>query len=120
VEENAAFAGAKSRQDALARFRERFQNSARTDAAIMKQWYVVRKTGLIPNPALPDFPGDQCPITQCVEEEPIAAGDRVALVKDPALVGEVIFRRNHSASVQFPGGGPARVYNLTELRRVVE
>ena len=120
AEEDAAFAGAKSRQDALARFRERFQNSARTDAAIMKRWYVVRKTGLIPNPALPDFPGDQCPITQCVEEEPIAAGDRVALVKDPALVGEVIFRRNHSASVQFPGGGPARVYNLTELRRVVE
>lgn len=51
----------------------------------------------------------------------IRPGDRVALLSDLDRVGEVAYVSpgGVSASVQFPGGGPARVFAIGDLRRVV-
>jgi len=59
------------------------------------------------------------PIDAC---GPIVRGDRVALVDDPGLVGTAVIVnvRSKFASVEFPGDrGPARVYPLSALRRVI-
>lgn len=59
------------------------------------------------------------PIDAC---EPIVRGDRVALVDDSERVGTAVIVNNRSkfASVEFPDDdGPARVYPLSALRRVI-
>jgi len=59
------------------------------------------------------------PIDAC---GPIVRGDRVALVDGPGLVGTAVIVnvRSKFASVEFPDDdGPARVYPLSALRRVI-
>ena len=59
------------------------------------------------------------PIDAC---EPIVRGDRVALVDDSERVGTAVIVnvRSKFASVEFPDDdGPARVYPLSALRRVI-
>jgi len=46
--ENAVLAGAMSRQEAIALFRERFPDTTRTDGAIRRQWYEVRPLATAP------------------------------------------------------------------------
>ncbi len=144
--------GATTPAEAVALYRAAYPGTARTDAAIKTRYHLkIRPRRHGAEGPLPDSAGDTVPVTQCDEPaskglygdaralhadmmdgmmcdkpidmcEPIAPGDRVALVTDPDRVGEVTFisKSGTSASVQFPGPGPARVYNLADLRRVAE
>ena len=149
-EQEEAMYEASTPAEAIHLYRAAYPGSSRTDAAIKSRYYQkIRPRRHGADGPLPDFAGDQVPVTQCEEPdskglygdaralhadlmdgmmcdrpidayEPIAVGDRVALVEVPGRIGEVEFVSKEHASVLFPGSGPARVFALDELRRVAE
>ena len=110
-EEEAVIRRAYCAAEAERLYSEAFPDSTRTAAAVTSRWYRLRDAGtlLAPDP-LPDFVGDVVPVTQC--EEPVfLPGDRVRLVNNPDIVGEVVYvaANGRYVSVQFPRPGPAKV-----------
>jgi hypothetical protein len=151
-EQEEAMYEASTPAEAIHLYRAAYPGSSRTDAAIKSRYYQkIRPRRHGADGPLPDFAGDQVPVTQCEEPagkglygdaralhadmmdgmmcdrpidacEPIVRGDRVALVDDPGLVGTAVIVnvRSKFASVEFPDDdGPARVYPLSALRRVI-
>jgi len=130
AEEDAALIQASAVADVVDRFREAFPDSERSDKAITSRFYRVRtRADRLHEAAPPAAPVEvvppvtrESPDLTAPLSAPIAPGDRVALVDDPGLVGTAVIVNNRSkfASVEFPGDrGPARVYPLSALRRVI-
>ena len=114
-DEDTAVAGAETWRDAVTAYRAAFPDTGRTDGAIKARW---KKLWQPPTPT-PDFAGDRAPVTQC--EEPVfLPGDRVRLVNNPDIVGEVVYvaANGRYASVQFPGPGPATVCAIDSIEGV--
>ena len=92
----------------------------RSRSAVTSRWYKLRAAGELIAPApTPDFVGDTTPVTQC--EVPVfLPGDRVRLVDNPDVVGEVVYvaASGQYASVQFPGPGPAKVCAIDSIEGV--
>ncbi|MDD3072001.1 MAG: hypothetical protein PHX88_12500, partial [Methanoculleus horonobensis] len=111
AEEDAAIRPATTAAESVPLYRSAVPDSGRSDVAIRTQWYKKVRPGLCEaRDPLPDFVGDVVPVTQC--EEPVfLPGDRVRLVNNPDIVGEVVYvaANGRYASVQFPGPGPAKV-----------
>jgi len=68
-------AATTSTKEAIAAYRARYPRSDRTDKSIQNVWGKARKatktaTAELPDPVVgvPDFPGDEYPITRCVED----------------------------------------------------
>ena len=120
AEEDAAIRDATTAAESVPLYRSAVPDSGRSDAAIRAQWYIKVRPGLCEaRDPLPDFDGDVAPVTQC--EEPVfLPGDRVRLVDNPDMVGEVVYVATNGryASVQFPGPGPATVCAIDSIEGV--
>ena len=118
--ENVAIRDATTAAESVALYRSAVPDSGRSDAAIRVQWYKKVRPGLCEaRDPLPDFAGDLVPVTQ--SEEPVfLPGDRVRLVDNPDMVGEVVYVATNGryASVQFPGPGPAKVCAIDSIEGV--
>lgn len=130
AEEDAALIQASAVADVVGQFREAFPDSERSDKAITSRFYRVRtRADRLHEAAPPAAPVEAVPPVTRERPDliaplsaPIAPGDRVALVDDPGLVGTAVIVnvRSKFASVEFPDDdGPARVYPLSALRRVI-
>jgi len=120
AEEDAAIRPATTAAESVTLYRSAVPDSGRSDAAILARWYRIVRPGLCEAPdPLPDFVGDVVPVTQ--SDEPVfLPGDRVRLVDNPDMVGEVVYvaANGRYASVQFPGPGPAKVCAIDSIEGV--
>lgn len=119
-EEDAAIRDATTVAESVTLYRSAVPDSGRSDAAIRARWYRIVRPGLAKTrDSLPDFVGDVVPVTQ--SDEPVfLPGDRVRLVDNPDMVGEVVYvaANGRYVSVQFPGPGPARVCAIDAIEGV--
>jgi len=106
--ENDLLRRAESAAASVPLYREEYPESARTDGAIKARWYYLRK---------------QSPAPAAVEGSEIAPGDQVILATAPEQVGTVRYVNGKKtyASVEFGDAesGPAHVYAIKDLRRVI-
>lgn len=146
-EEDTVLQLATSAAGAQGAYQEVFPGSGRTPAAVSSRWYKVRQRAPAPTtdftgdpvtqrdepPRSKGFYGDvraleadlvdgmMCDAPLSAEPGSFRPGDRAALISDPDRVGKVtcVSPSGVSVSVQFPGDGPARVFAIGDLRRVV-
>ena len=120
AEEDAAIRPATTAAESVTLYRSTVPGSERSDNAIRVRWYKKVRPGLCEaRDPLPDFVGDLVPVTQ--SEEPVfLPGDRVRLVNNPDMVGEVVYvaASGQYVSVQFPGPGPAKVCAIDSIEGV--
>ena len=120
AEEDAAIHDATTAGESVTLYRIAVPDSGRSDAAIRARWYKKVRPGLAKSrDSLPDFVGDVVPVTQCAGPV-FLPGDRVRLVDNPDVVGEVIYvaANGRYASVQFPGWRPAKVCAIDSIEGV--
>ncbi len=86
----------------------------RSQSAVTSRWYRLRDAGELAAPE-----PDEDPVF-VVPHPTYRPGDRVRLVDNPDMVGEVVYvaANGRYASVQFPGPGPARVCAIDSIEGV--